>query len=211
MNEFNKRWIPVAVGAAAMAALFLARPSRSAADPPGAVPVVIGIANPEKIAESIHEYQDLVAQLDLDKKNFDSAATEKQNNVNSMKQALSFLKPDSQQYADQEDKLLKASIELEAWGKETELALQRDQKNKIKNLFLEIEDAIAQVAQKDGINLVIADQRPKIPDNIDAIDVNQLRALISQRTVLYSDQSHDISGEVITLLDKNYAAKTAPH
>jgi len=194
-----------------VAALFLARPDRSAAGPPTGGPVVIGIANPEKIAESIHEYQDLVAQLDLDKKNFDSAATEKQNNVNSMKQALSFLKPDSQQYADQEDKLLKASIELEAWGKETELALQRDQKNKIKNLFLEIEDAIAQVAQKDGINLVIADQRPKIPDNIDAIDVNQLRALISQRTVLYSDQSRDISGEVITLLDNNYAAKTAPH
>jgi hypothetical protein len=56
-------------------------------------------------------------------------------------------------------------------------------------------------------------QRPKIPDNLDNPNItsSSLRAMISSRTVLYSDQSRDISGEVITLLDKNYASKTAAH
>jgi Skp family chaperone for outer membrane proteins len=199
--------------AAAVTALIMGR-SALAADQPAATPasgpVVIATANPEKIAESIHEYQDMAAQMDLDRKSLTNTLNDKKNALTAMQQALSYLKTDSPQYADQQDKLLKASIEYKAWGEETQLALQRQQKTKIKNLFAEIEDAVAQVAQKDGINIVIADQRVQIPENLDNIDVNALRQAIAQRTILYSDSSRDISGEVITLMDKNYASRSAP-
>jgi Skp family chaperone for outer membrane proteins len=194
--------------AAALALLSLARPVR--AEGPASGPVVIGTANVEKIVESIHEYQDLASSMDLDRKSLQQTLQDKQNNLNAMKQALSYLKSGTPQYDDQQDKLLTATIEFDAWGKETQLDLERKQKTRIKSLFLEIKDAIAQVAEKDGINLVISDEEPQIPDNLDAITVDQLRALISQRTILYSDQTHDISGDVITLLDKNYAANAAP-
>jgi hypothetical protein len=64
---------------------------------------------------------------------------------------------------------------------------------------------------KDGLNLVITDQRPKIPDNLDGIDAQQLQQLIGARTVLYSDGGRDISQKVIDLMDKAYLNKTAPH
>jgi Skp family chaperone for outer membrane proteins len=183
----------------------LARPVR--ADPPAAGPVVIGIANPQTIAESIKEYKDLIGVMDTQQKNIAATAQDKQNAVNALKQALTYLKPDTEQYAEEQDKLLKAAIEYDAWTKETQLDFQRTQKTKIKQLFGEIQDAIAQVAQKEGINLVIADQRPQIPENLDNIDVNQLQAAISARTILYSDQTHDISGKVITYMDSNYHPK----
>ena len=194
--------------AAGMGSLVFAAPAR-AADPSGGT--VIGIASMDKIAQSIKEYQDLISQLDLEKKSIDQTALDKQNELKSMQQALTYLKSDSPQYATKQDELLKKSIEYDAWAKETQLDFDRKRKVKIKDLFVEIQDAIATVAQKDGINLVINDQRPKIPDNLDSVDVNQLQQLIGARTVLYSDQSRDISGEVVTLLDKNFAAKAAPH
>jgi len=209
-----RKWLAfnrVAPIAAAILAgvLIWTRPARS--DLPEAENIKIRIANPAKIAESIKEYQDLIGKMDLDRKSLQAVITDKQNNLNALKQATAYLKPDSPQYSEEQDKLLKASIEYDAWAKETELDLQRKQKQQIKTLFMEIEDAIAQVATKEGVSLVIADQRPEIPENIDQIDVATLRQFISQRTILYSDSKYDISGEVITLMDQTYADKTAPH
>jgi Skp family chaperone for outer membrane proteins len=206
------RLAPIAVGAAALGALLIAHPARSA-DPATSAPVSIAIANPETIAEQIKEFKDLNGQLDLDQKSFAQTVQDKKNSLQAMQQALQFLKPDSPEFAAKQDDLLNASIAADAWAKETQLAFERKQKNKIRDLFQEIQDAIAKVAQKDGYSLVIADQRPKIPEDLDNpnITVDQLKASIAARTVLYSDQSRDISGEVITLMDKEYANKTAPH
>jgi Skp family chaperone for outer membrane proteins len=211
MSTFKRsKWslasLAAGIAVAAIGASMLVRPVRGA-DPPAAGPLVIGIANPETIAESIKEYKDLIGAMDEQQKNITATATDKQNNVNALKQALTYLKPDTQQYADEQDKLLKAAIEYDAWTKETQLDFDRTRKTKIKNLFQEIQDAVAQVAQKEGINLVLADQRPRIPDNLDNIDVNQLQAAISARTILYSDESRDITGKVITYMDDNYHPK----
>jgi Skp family chaperone for outer membrane proteins len=200
------------VAAAILAGILIwTRPARS--DPPdtGTESIKIRIANPAKIAESIKEYQDLIGKMDLDRKSLQATITEKQQALNELKQGMAYLKQGTDPYAQEEDKLLKASIEYDAWAKETELDLQRKQKDQIKALFLEIEDAIAKVATKENINLVIADQRPEIPENIDQIDVATLRQFISQRTILYSDSKYDISGEVITQMDQEYADKNSPH
>jgi Skp family chaperone for outer membrane proteins len=204
------RLATIAVGAAALGAFVIARPARSA-DPAPSAPVSIAIANPETIAEQIKEFKDLNGQLDLDNKNFQQTLQDKKNDLQAKQQALTFLKPDSPEYAAKQDELLKASIEDDAWAKETQLAFETKEKTKIRDLFQEIQDAIAKVAQKDGYSLVIADQRPKVPDNLQGVTVDQLRASIAARTILYSDQSRDISGEVITLMDKDYANKSTPH
>ena len=89
--------------------LIWTRPARS--DPSGPETIKIRIANPAKIAESIKEYQDLIGKMDLDRKSLQAVITDKQNNLNALKQATAYLKPDSPQYSEEQDKLLKASIE----------------------------------------------------------------------------------------------------
>jgi len=208
MYSNNPRRRAFASVAAALAVGLLIR-TALAADAGSSGSPSIAIANIQKIVDSIHESQDIRSQADLDTKALKDQAVEKENNLKAMQAALGYLKSDSDQYADQQQKLVKASIEYKVWVQEEQLDLDRTQKTKMKALFDEIQDAIAQVAQKDGISLVIADQRPQIPDNLEDVTIQELQARISQRTVLFSDQSRDISGEVITLLDKNYAAKTA--
>jgi|GEM_PF-5113863 len=196
------------VALVAAGSLLLVRPVRSADPPAGAS---IAIANMDKIITSIKENADLKAQFEVDKKVVDGSLADRKAELQKMQQELSYLKSDSPQYADKQDQLLKKSIEADAWVKETQLSYDRKYKQKTLALFAEIQDAIAAVAQKDGISLVITDQRPKLPDanNLDGVDANQLGQLIAARTIQYADPSRDISGEVITLLDKNYSAKAS--
>ncbi|HUB26505.1 MAG TPA: OmpH family outer membrane protein [Tepidisphaeraceae bacterium] len=169
----------------------------------------IAIANLLNIANNIKEYGDLNSETDLDAKSYQSTLQDKKNKLDQLQQSLNYLKPDSPQYTEASQNLLEEEIKVKAWDEETKLELARKYKMRLRSLFQEIEDAVASVAQKDGYNLVLCDQRLQIPDNLDNIDVPTLRNLILQRTVLYSDQSRSIDGEVITLLDKNYADRAA--
>jgi Skp family chaperone for outer membrane proteins len=194
---------------AVVCALMTARPVH--ADPPALGPTIIGIASMDTIASGVKEYKDLISNFELEKKSIDDANAAKQKDLKAIQDSMGILKSDSPDYAKKQDELLKASIGYDAWAKETQLSFDRNRKNKIRNLFNEISDAIAQVAVKDGLNLVVTDQRPKIPDNLDGIDAQQLQQLIGARTILYSDGGRDISQKVIDLMDKNYLSKTAPH
>jgi Skp family chaperone for outer membrane proteins len=210
------RWtaLVAAVLVSGIGAIRLAR----AADPtpaPGGT-ISIAIANLLNIANNIKEFGDLNSETDLDAKSYQSTLQDKKNQLDALQQSMNYLKPDSPQYTEQSQKLLEEEIKVKAWDEETKLELARRYKIRLRSLFQEIEDAVASVAQKDGYNLVLCDQRLQIPDNLDNIDVPTLKNLILQRTVLYSDQSRSIDGEVITLLDRNYAnratggATTAP-
>jgi Skp family chaperone for outer membrane proteins len=192
------------------AAVTLAAAVRTApaADPPGGTPN-IAIANLDKIRDSLAEWKDVRAQMDLEANNVKQEAQQKETNLKAEKDALAFLNSNTQAYVDKNAQYEHDNIEAQIWLKEKQNSLDRNLKSHLKQIFLEIQDAVAQVAQKDGYSLVIADQRPAIPDNIEDMTLNELQGRISTRSVLFSDQSRDISGEVITLLDKNYAAKAA--
>jgi len=192
------------------AAMTLASAVRTApaADPSGGTPS-IAVANLDKIRSSLAEWKDVSAQLDLEANSVKQEAQQKQTNLKAEKDALAFLTVGTQAYIDKNTQYEHDNIEAQIWLKEKQNSLDRNLKSHLKQIFQEILDAVAQVAQKDGYSLVISDQRPAIPDDIEDMTLNELQGRMSARSVLFSDQSRDISGEVITLLDKNYAAKAA--
>ena len=170
----------------------------------------IAIANPAKIFMDMQETKDLVDKLKNDQTDLQKLSDEKKAKLQDLDSQRKFYKEDTQQYQDKSREILQASIEYDVWAKMTDADLQRRQKEEIKTLFGKIQDAIATVAKQKGISLVLADQRSEIPDNLDQIELTALRALISQRTVLYFDNNPsvgiDITQDVLTLLDTNYKA-----
>jgi Skp family chaperone for outer membrane proteins len=77
----------------------------------------------------------------------------------------------------------------------------------MKTLFDKIQTAVAKIAEQKGLDLVLAEAHPQLPDDLDQINVDQLRAVINSRNILYSNSKVDISDEVIALLDAEYKAK----
>ena len=71
----------------------------------------------------------------------------------------------------------------------------------MKALFEKIEQATREVAEAAKIDLVIVEQRVDLPADLDQINVDQLRGLINQRTVLFNNGRLDITNDVLARVD----------
>ena len=90
------------------------------------------------------------------------ANAERENKIKAFPGQLKLTISTSTHYSEVEDQLLNASIEYDVWVKRTEIDLMRKQKDSIKKLFDKVQTATADVAQKNGINLVISEKRPDL-------------------------------------------------
>ncbi len=166
--------------------------------------VRVAIANPAKIFADMQETKDLRTKLDDERKRLEATEREKRQRLADLQSQRELLNPGTPDYEAKNRELITASIEFESWGRLAQLDVQRNQKMQMIRLFGKIQEAVGEVARNRGYDLVISQQAPELPQNIDQIDVNQLRLLISQRTVLFNVPSVDISDEVTALLDQRY-------
>lgn len=164
----------------------------------------VAIANPAKIFNEIQETKDLQAKFNTDLSALDLQRKERELTLKDTRTARDALKPDSQQWAERNQELLRLAIEFEVWQRATQADLERQQKTQMKAIFDKITDAIAQVATTKGIDLVIAEVRPDLPETLDQIQVNDLRARLVSRNVLFNTPGVDISAEVIAAMDAKY-------
>jgi Skp family chaperone for outer membrane proteins len=73
-------------------------------------------------------------------------------------------------------------------------------------LWDKVTAAVAEVATQKGYDLVLADSREEIPDDIDRVTGEQLQALIHTRNVLFASAQTDITQDVIASMDAKYKA-----
>jgi outer membrane protein len=175
-----------------------------------AEPTKIAVANTAKIFSEMQELKDLKTKMESERKLLEGVDRETREKINALKSARDALKSDTPQYQDKNAELLKAAIEYETWGKLNQANFQREQKLQMKMLFKRIEDAVTEVAKQKGFDLVLTDQRPDLPDDIENISVDQLRSLINARSVLFASEKVDISNDVLAALDSKYRAGAKP-
>lgn len=168
----------------------------------------VGVANTGQIFSQIKETKDLQLKIQEHGKTLAQQEQAKRANLNALQEARNQFKPESQQYQDKNQELMRAAIEFETWGRLNQADIQREKKQQMKYLFDKIEGAVGEVAKQRGLDLVVADQRGDIP-NLDQLNEDQLRSALNQRIVLYSGSKVDITNDVIALMDKNYKAPAA--
>jgi Skp family chaperone for outer membrane proteins len=166
--------------------------------------VKIATVNAARVFNEIQEKKALTDQMENDQKTLKAQDAEKQQHLKDLQAARDALKPDSPQYGDADKALLQAATEYEVWSRIQGATIQRNQKKQMLTLFNKITDAVAQVATQKGLDLVIAEQKPDMPENLDQITVDQLRLLINQRNVLFTSPTADISADVIAAMDAKF-------
>lgn len=195
----------VALLAAALAvAPFNAAPARAQAAQ--AKPVRIAVANPARIFNEMQETRSLQARMAEEQKKFVATEREKRAQIEQIKQARDAMKPDHPQYDELNNQLLNASVEYKVWGEAEKARAEGRQKRQMRSLFDKVQAAIAEVAKEEGIDLVIADQRDPLPEDIDQININQLKASILSKDVLYASKESDVSDKVLARLDARFKA-----
>jgi Skp family chaperone for outer membrane proteins len=74
----------------------------------------------------------------------------------------------------------------------------------LRDLYLKISEATGRMAKSNGYSLVIAnDQKIEIPKG----DPNEIGRAISSKRMLYSDGALDVTNELITMMNNEYAAR----
>lgn len=165
----------------------------------------VGVVNPAKVFTDMNETKDIQAKLELERKNLATEEQRRRAELTKLKQDRDVLKVDSPQYREKNEQLLQQAITFDAWGKIAQANLARSQKTQMFNIFSKIEKAVQAVAQKKGLDLVVAEQRPDLnPETLENLTVDQLRAILNQRDVLYRTDRVDITQDVVNLLNQEY-------
>jgi Skp family chaperone for outer membrane proteins len=165
----------------------------------------IAIANTAKILNDLQETKDLNQKIANDLKALDAERVAKQQKVTDLQAQRDQLKPDAPMWADKNKEWLQARIDFEIWAQLQQVNLQTQQKMQMRALFDKITQTVAEVAVSKNIDLVIAEQRVEIPDNLEQLNPDQLKAIIGQRNVLFANStSVDITNDVITAMDAKY-------
>ena len=169
--------------------------------------VRVAVANPGRIFGEMQETKELQENLKAEGARLKAMEDERRKELQKLQEERNQLKADTPQWEELNNKLMDAVLEFQLWGQKTKAKAERDQKRQLKQLFDHIESACAEVAKRDGYDLVIAELRPELPENLDQVEFNTLRATINSRNVLYASPKADISDAVIALLDAKHKGK----
>ena len=197
-----------------VATLFATAASAAAAPPSQGQPkaggakkgtVRVAVINPRLVFDQMQETNDLRQRLEAEGARYVAQSKEKQAELEKLRNELrTVLKPDHPQYEERQRQLVQKAVEFEVWSKVAEMERERVQKRQVTGLYTKIERAVADYAAQQGIDLVLSNQQPEVPENIDPVKFNDLQQLLYQRKVVYSAADADITSEILALMDARY-------
>ena len=185
---------------AAVSAL-VAAPFAAAQDGPR-----IATVNPAKVFNEMQETKDLKQKMEADRKTITDEGQRRGQEVEDAKKRRALFNEGTDDFNKANKEYLEKVIAAQAWQELIKQDLQRQQKSQMKSLFEKIEAATKEVATAKKIDLVLVDQKTEFPD-LDSINVDQLRGIINQRTVLFNNGRFDITNDVLAAVDAKYKKK----
>ena len=186
---------------AAVAAL-VAAPVATAQDGPR-----IAVVNPAKVFNEMQETKDLKQKMEADRKTITDEGQRRGQEVEDAKKRRALFNEGTDDFNKANKEYLEKVISAQAWQELIKADLQRQQKSQMKTLFEKIEQATKEVAEAKKLDLVLVEQKTDLPADLDQINVDQLRGLINQRSVLYSNGKFDITNDVLARVDAKYKTR----
>ena len=167
-------------------------------------PAHLAIANPSRIFKDIQETKAMRDKLEARRKELLAKEMELRQNIETLMKQRADVNPNHPKYREITDQIINAKATLQSWGAANKASVELDQKMMVKTLFDKIEASIAEVAQQNNIDIVIADGRRDI-EGIEDMSFEDLQRVLSTRNVLYANKGFDLSEKVITLMDAKFA------
>jgi Skp family chaperone for outer membrane proteins len=190
-------------GAVVLAASMLAWAMPARAD--DMPPLKVAVCNPLQILTQIQEYKDVMAKLKQDGDTLNNQVQVKKGQLQTEQDEIKLLLPTSDEFEKKIEKLTEDSADTQAWMQAMQVNFARKQRIADKDLFDKVLKAVAQVAQSQGITLVMNDAHPDFPVDSDKMDLNQFFQMVLMHTSLYNDPKLDITQQVIITMDKTYS------
>jgi len=181
----------------------------SRADDTSGVALKVAVCNPiNGIFTQIQEGKDIQAQWKQLADTLNTQATAKQRELDNKADELKLLLPTSPEYEKKVEDLTVLKADDQAWLQAQQINLMRQQREEEQQIFDKILKTINDVAQAQGITLVLNSAHPDFPamDNPNQNASAMFFQTIMMHTVLYADPKLDITQQVIVAMDKAYTS-----
>ena len=170
-----------------------------------ATPAKVAVCDPLKVLGQILEGKDASARWKQQGDKLQAQATQAKDKLQSEADALKLIMPGSDEYETKLDQLTNDQANTQAWYQSAQMNLAREQRGEQKKLFDKILGGIKQVAQDQGVTVVINGSQPGFPET-EKMDANAFVETIMLHICLYADTHLDITSDVVIELDKEYKA-----
>lgn len=176
----------------------------SSSSRPPAQPTAIATVDIMSVIEGLNERDVLKAQLDTRMEARQAQLNEVLDALEALDADIQMLKPGTDEHREK----MQEGIEKQALAKTRRDVLSQivsiDNGTVMQQLFVKIETAIQDIAEREGYDIVLFDDTSfEVPENSPNQDV--VRAIIT-KSVIYRHDSIDITQQVITLMNNEYSA-----
>lgn len=198
-----KAFLPVMLVLTAAVAWHAGASNATVARPP-AQPSATASIDIVDVFEQLNERDTLEAQLKARVENRQSQLDDINKRIQSIQSDLeTTLKPGTDEYKEKVREFMEQRAVAEARRNALQQIISIDQGALRRQLYIKIEAAVAKIAERDGIDLVILDDS-SFPIPEDASDNDVYRAIIT-KGVIYRHDSIDLTQRVITFMNNEYA------
>lgn len=171
---------------------------------PPAQPTAIATVDVVTIFEQLQELKDLEAQLDKNKNSRQAQLDEVSNQLKTIGADLEAMAKGTNEYKEKVREAMEKQAVLKARSEALNQILSIDRGNMTRELFDKVSKAISRIADREGYDVVLFDDSSfVVPEGAGYQDVQ--RAIVT-RSLLYRNESIDITKQVIDLMNNEYTA-----
>ncbi len=163
------------------------------------------------VVDLVRVFNDFKQTKTLNAKMFDirkqltDEADKRQQEINALREALDGFAPDSADYHQRSQDLMRKRVDLEVWQRIQLEELGSHHLRWIKRTYQMVTDEVAKVAKARGYDLVVTREEMDEPNTTDTSKLMQATMQqILNRKVVYSTPNIDITDEVLRSLDAEF-------
>jgi len=163
----------------------------------------VAVCNVLEILNNCQKAKDLTARLNKERGRIEKEVKSRSEAIDNLNKELKLLTVGSEEFEQRFAEKQRLQINREAWLKFEQTKALRTHQKLTREMYDEVQKAIGIVAKSRGIKMVFHQQRGKLQ----AATTAEMRAEISQRQVLYSAETIDITASVLSSLNAAYRTK----
>ena len=163
----------------------------------------IAVCNVVEVLNNCQKAKDLTAELNKERGRIESEVKKRTDAIDNLNKELKLLTPGSAEYEQRFAESQRLQINREAWLKFEQSKAMRTHQKLTREMYAEVQKAIGVVAKTRGFKVVLHQQRGPLR----ASSTADMRVEISQRKVVYSDDTVDITAGVLSSLNAAYRSK----
>ena len=163
----------------------------------------IAVCNVVEILNNCQKAKDLTAGLNKERGRIESEVKKRTEAIDNLNKELKLLTIGSTEFEQRFAENQRLVINREAWLKFEQSKAMRTHQKLTREMYSEVQKAVGAVAKSRGFKVVLYQQR----GNLRASTTTEMRTEISQRKVIYSDESIDITTSVLSSLNAAYRNK----